>query len=161
MRARRPVALWDSSTRTRARTKRVPARHVQHQNGACAKCRGNPVCRPSTACGRPEVYTRGRCRRYTEGFRGGLDSLPSIVGSESHRSWVLGAVRRWAWPGRTATARPVRRSRSPTKKDSTDECEGFPKSLSDARSRLISQGFPGVALFFQNQIVLGTCLATR
>jgi len=29
---------------------------------------------------RPEACIHGRCRRYTEGSRGGLDSLPSIAG---------------------------------------------------------------------------------
>jgi len=75
----RPVALWDSSTRARGCIKQVPARPVQDQNGGCEESPGTPAYPPCTACGLLEACSRGRCRRYTEGFRGGLESLPSIA----------------------------------------------------------------------------------
>jgi hypothetical protein len=58
----------------------MPARHVQHQNGGFVEFRSSLVYPLSTACGRPEVYIRGRFHRCTEGFCDGLDSLPSIAG---------------------------------------------------------------------------------
>src|SRR6267378_1444344 len=64
-----------------SRTGRVPARLVQDQNGGCAESLGIPTYPPCTACGLLEVCSRGRYHRYTGGFRGGLDSLPSIGGS--------------------------------------------------------------------------------
>src|SRR5260370_17080523 len=58
----------------------TPARRVRDQNGRCAESPSNPAYPPCTACGLLEACSRGRCRRYTEGFRGGLDSLLSIAG---------------------------------------------------------------------------------
>lgn len=58
----------------------MPARRVPDQNDGCGESPGIQAYRLNTACGRLEVYSRGRFRRYTEGFRGSLDSLPSIGG---------------------------------------------------------------------------------
>src|SRR6266851_7901827 len=65
---------------TTARTRRVPPRLVPCRSGGYAKSRGNPTYRPCTACGRPGACIRGKSHKYTLGFPGGLDSLPSIAG---------------------------------------------------------------------------------
>lgn len=83
LRSTGPVALGDSSTGTKARTRRVPARRVRHQNGGFVEFRSSLVYPLSTACGRPEVYIRDRSRKYIPSFPGDLDSLPSIAGSDS------------------------------------------------------------------------------
>src|SRR2546425_231962 len=65
-----------------ATARKVPARaqRVQDQSCECEEFRGNPAYLPCTAYGPPGACSRGKRRRYTEGFRGGLDCQLLIAG---------------------------------------------------------------------------------
>src|SRR5437016_4355378 len=65
---------WLQVARATDRTGPAPARPVQDQNCGCEESPGTPAYPLGTACGQLGACIRGRFRRCTEGFRGGLDS---------------------------------------------------------------------------------------